>query len=842
MKYTVLTYQLLPLLELPVLETGLLWKLCILFSGIAGLYFLLIFRLRNRISARKEAIIQQKRMLAPMISNFLFYEQQADREEQEEYIRMKIEIRELLKDPLNREVITEVLMDLKMDVSGDARKKLLELYVNLGLQQDAFEMLKSRRWERISKGINQLAEMQVVESYIFIRKFINHRRGTIRKQAQLATVSLKEEGIEYFLDKARYQISEWQQLKLLEILRQKQDYIPPKFNNWLTSENKDVVLFSLRLIRHYRQSEAEESIITLLRHRSSTIKYAALECIRDFGFIKARPHLKILFKRSGEELKLLILDVLAQFGNSEDVVFLKEKAAKDWNFVVRSKALSAINTIIPGAILPQNDLEKGFPTVDAEPTEQENADLNASTNAQQASVPAMDEELLQEQKPENIQEGPRVASGAEDTKEVSEAEQPNENEEQPNQTDPIAAQVAAQNPQPWDIEDETIFDQCFLEELKDILSSTEDDPNQRELPLEFLPLVTHNINPTPMKPSNKPADHNHLMQIEVMDPLVVEPDNYNEQLRETLSGDYPELAEIFDLSFIPWITNNPETPSADEETQPEPVSEHEKAEEALIEAETAEEIPYKEFSEAQPAESAGKEQEEKQPADSGRTADSAMDDISVVPSENTAGNADELEHVAVPSEKVTEPSEEPAVPLDLIEEPSLAEEVETDSEPAEQEMPHFSIFQEYFRNYDTESKLIMLDEIPAIGEWKELLFLQTLFRDPNPKIARKARLVSQQLQKNLEGQLQEQTTSSESAKVPEKSVAAGKTKDKPFGKKRILQPRTTGSRQFISGGHLDFTPHFDQTVALSNSREGYTSKRNKKHKKRLQKNIDWPLT
>ena len=781
-------------------------------------------------------------MLAPMISNFLFYEQQADREEQEEYIRMKIEIRELLKDPLNREVITEVLMDLKMDVSGDARTKLLELYTNLGLQQNAFEMLKSRRWERISKGINQLTEMQAVESYIFIRKFINHRRGTIRKQAQLATVSLKEEGIEYFLDKARYQISEWHQLKLLEILRQKVDYIPPKFHNWLTSENKDVVLFSLRLIRHYRQSEAEEAIITLLRHRSPTIKYAALECIRDFGFIKARPHLKVLFKRSGEELKLLILDVLAQFGNSEDVVFLKEQAAKDWNFIVRSKALSAINTIIPGAILPQNDLEKGFPALDEGTGGQEEAAPNSFTDGQQTAEPAMDDELLKEEEPEKIKEGPLAASENDDAKEASEAERPREDEVQPIHTDTIASREDAQNPQPWDIEDETIFDQCFLEELNNILSGTEDDPNQQELPLEFLPLVTHNINPTPMKPSNNPADHNHLMQIEVMDPHVVEPDNYNQQLRATLSEDYPELAEIFDLSFIPWITNSPETPSADEEAQAERAAAHGETEEALIDVETVEEVPRKELSGAQSLESADEEQEDKQPAASEATTDSAMDDTSVVPSEDTFGNAEGLEATAVPTEHVAEPFEDPAIPLDIIEKPTLAEEAETDFEPSEQEMPHFSIFQEYFRNYDTESKLIMLDEIPAIGEWKELLFLQTLFRDPNPKIARKAKLVSQQLRKNLEGQPQAKATSSQTAGGPEKSVAAEKLKDKPFVKRRILKHSTAGSRQFINGGHLDFTPHFDQTVALSESREGHASKRNKKNKKRLQKNIDWPLS
>ncbi len=351
------TYQPISLFEAPRIHTNLLWDLSILFGSIGLVYFLVIFWMRNRISRRRVNIRDNKRLLAPMISNFLFHQPDSGREGHEEYIGMKIEIREMLKDSLNRKVITEVLMDLKSDVGGDARQRVFQLYQDLGLQRDAYEKLESWRWEKISRGILELTEMQVDEAYGFIKKHVNNRRSIIRKQAQLATVTLKEEGISYFLDTNRYPISEWQQIKLLEILQQRSDYVPPKFSAWLTSENRDVVLFSLRLIRHYRQSDAEPAINSLLNHRKRAIRMAAVECIREFQFDSSRSPLKILFSRAGEALKLLILDTLAHIGTPEDIPFLSEQALKDGNFLIRSKARSVINAIVPNSVLPTLDID-----------------------------------------------------------------------------------------------------------------------------------------------------------------------------------------------------------------------------------------------------------------------------------------------------------------------------------------------------------------------------------------------------------------------------------------------------------------------------------------------------
>jgi hypothetical protein len=328
-----------------------------LFISLAILYFFGVFYFRNKINSISKKVALQKKALSPVISEFLFMENDATKNEKTDYVHHKIEIRELLKDGFNRKVFVEILLDLGKDISGDSQKRLFKLYTDLGLQNDAYTNLKSWRWEVVSKGILELTQMNVEESYNFIIKFINDKRSTIRKQAEIATVTLKHEGINYFLDTTTFKISEWQQLKLLDVLRNFEDYQPPPFKAWLTSNNTHTVLFALRLIKYYSQNDAYASIIELVKHKSNQIKLEAINCIKEFNIVEAVKILKIIFWKSPIPLKISILDVIASIGNENDILFLRSIESKERSFSVKSKAISAINAIAPESILPTKGIE-----------------------------------------------------------------------------------------------------------------------------------------------------------------------------------------------------------------------------------------------------------------------------------------------------------------------------------------------------------------------------------------------------------------------------------------------------------------------------------------------------
>ncbi len=349
------TYNLLAITA-PKIHTDLLWDLSFLFIGLSVIYFSLVFIHKKRLKARLEKIKLRKNELAPMISEFLFYEDDASKEDKTHYLNLKVEIRDLIKNSFNRKVLSDVLLDLRKDLSGDTQKRLFGLYQDLDLHKDAFKKLKSWRWEVVSKAIQDLTKMQVSEAYGFITKFINDKRSTIRKQAEIATVTLKYEGINYFLDSTKYKISEWQQLKLLDVIRNQKDYNPPSFSAWLTSSNNHVVLFALRLIKFYHQNNANASLVELLKHKNSNIKLEAIACIKEFHVQEAMDTLKLIFWKSSTDLKIAILDAIGDLGIEDDIAFLELIDKKVSNFAVKSKAISAINAISPERMLPTKDI------------------------------------------------------------------------------------------------------------------------------------------------------------------------------------------------------------------------------------------------------------------------------------------------------------------------------------------------------------------------------------------------------------------------------------------------------------------------------------------------------
>lgn len=350
------TYKTFLLVNPTTTDTNLLWNLTYIFLGLSVLYFVSILFFKKKLSNSAINTSKKRSELAPIISNFLFHSSEDSTDEQKEYVNLKIEIREYLRNSAFRKILSEILFDLQKDVSGTTEERLFKLYKELGLDQDSFAKLKSWRWEVVSQGILELTQMQVKESYQLIIKFINDKRGTIRKQAEIATIKLRNEGIEYILDSTSYTISEWQQLKMIEALGGLKDYTPPRFKSWLISENKDVVLFALRLIKHYNQNDAAASIIELVKHKNDQIKLAAIQCIKDFNFTEAKSILRSIFLECNDDVKIQILGTIAVFGDESDIPFLNGVALKENNFLVSSKARSAINSISPDSMLPTKDI------------------------------------------------------------------------------------------------------------------------------------------------------------------------------------------------------------------------------------------------------------------------------------------------------------------------------------------------------------------------------------------------------------------------------------------------------------------------------------------------------
>ncbi|MDM9631768.1 HEAT repeat domain-containing protein [Robiginitalea aurantiaca] len=596
----------------------------------------------------------RKAALEPVIRNYLLEQTESASENESDLLWMKMEIRQLLKNPVDRGVITEIILEVQREALPATRSRISELYQHFDLHDQPLRHLESRKWDKVSRAISELTEMQVSQAYDAIKEHINSKNSIVRKQAQLATIRLKEEGIKYFLDTARFPISQWQQVRIMEILTSKSAYTPPSFRNWLISENQDVVLFSLRLIRVFKQADAQQALLMFLHHKSERIQIAALECIGDFRYVPARNALIACFENATAEIKIHILSTLETIGNSRDIPWLQIQADSDESFLVRSKAGMVINTLQSADILPGIAAQGEFEFWTSQPSE-EDPEIPAEL-PQDAFVESDDDlnlfssepQLINTLRPDFSASLLTIPSGDLQTERNSSSF-----EELLSETpDDIPLEM-------WTEEHESVFEDCIIEELLDILREDPVKASSSQPDDGFLPLIVDQIKkPYDMEPGTLTPEWIRELEVEIES--LAGSTGYLGVLREILLEELRETEHVLETEFVP-VLGGEEPPEF---------------------------IESGDFDEALPL-------------------------------------SDLLPEFIVEPEEIQEARNE----LDGGHELS-----HTDSE-----IGCFSIFEEFFRSYDTESKLILLDEIHIVGGPKELLFLKGLFTDPDRSIQKKAK-------------------------------------------------------------------------------------------------------
>jgi len=719
-----------------------------------------------------------------MISEFLFYEDDADKSEKSNYIGLKIEIRDLLRDDFNRKILAQILLDLRKDVSGDTQKRLFKLYQDLGLEKDAFKKMRSWRWEVISKGILQLTLMQVEEAYSFIVKFINDSRGTIRKQAEIATVTLKPEGINYFLDTTKYKISEWQQLKLLDVLRNKEDFEPPRFKAWLTSTNKHVVLFALRLIKYYHQNDANATLIELIKHKDQQVRQHAIGCIKEFHVITALPILKGIFWKCTVDTKIAILGAIAELGDSNDIEFLEAVAQREGNFSVKSKAVGAINSIMPESVMPTENIEFVAPYKKPE----DKKEVQVKKNPIEADMDKL----------EQAREDPEIPFSKEFPIPADSGFKP-VNDQMPNHELPVI---------PTPMTDPKKSDKSLKEievDVEEVTAASCEETRTTETTnfdiseIHFLPLVVADEKDT--KDSRNEIDKNEAISNNSLSATdqKMPADKLNAidvQYDEISSGPVEVelqalIAEIYELDFLPVVideeilpdTDVPDTIDAEATESLEnidgyclsdfEVSFEEKSDAAALGED--EEVDF-DLEDAPIIDASVSKVED---VLSWLMADNELRDIELnyetvpyisdsgiindinIPApvyydEHEAymmGLLDDLEELGdlreIPLLEELRAEESKSFIKDRIDgmiekfaqEQYIKRKSNTTSESETADLPVFSVFADLFKNIDTECKLILLDEIVPVGDEKEIEFLDGLLENPDQKIRDKAQAV-----------------------------------------------------------------------------------------------------
>jgi len=305
--------------------------IAVIFTCITAMFVLLVLILLNRAKIEREGRIRQYLLekYQTLILDYLFGEGDVK------------SFRSIASDRYRRQVLIDQIIDVSINLKGDAGEKLYQLYMELQLNKDSIKKARSRRWHVKIKGFKELAFMNIKEANDLIFKSLQSKNDILRMEAQIALVRLSDQNPFEWLYFQVHPFSLWEQITLHSMLIQ-HDIQVPKFSQWLDSPNHTVVMFALRMIREYKQVEDEELVFEVLNHHNEDVRFLAIEVCGDLKLVDSLKILKSRYKYEAYANRLEIIKAMGKMAHSSMLGFLKLVLDKEDDVQLQIEATKAI--------------------------------------------------------------------------------------------------------------------------------------------------------------------------------------------------------------------------------------------------------------------------------------------------------------------------------------------------------------------------------------------------------------------------------------------------------------------------------------------------------------------
>ncbi len=299
--------------------------------SISSMIVLLFVILMNRRKMEKEEILHQFLMekYQGLIIDYLFGSATPD------------SFLKIASDTYRRQVLIDQMIDVSINLKGEESKKLIELYLLLNLDNDSMKKAFDYRWHLKIKGFRELAFMNIRKANSEITRALDSSNDILRMEAQIALVHLSDENHFEFLSDLKSPFSLWEQITLHDLIIQHN--IPlPSFQKWLISTNPTVVMFSLRMIREFRQMEAEEKVRDTLLHPNAQVRFLAVQVAGDLNMRSTLDAMKSMYKNQDYKICLEIVKSMAKMPDPSMMGFLKLVLDKEDDVQLQIEATKAI--------------------------------------------------------------------------------------------------------------------------------------------------------------------------------------------------------------------------------------------------------------------------------------------------------------------------------------------------------------------------------------------------------------------------------------------------------------------------------------------------------------------
>lgn len=233
------------------------------------LAFVLVRRIRRRIRIRFQDLF--RRWLAAAIVQLALYPN--------EPFVISPQLQKLLLKKYHRLLALDELLICKKYLKGHAMKMIVQLYEQLQLRKETDQKLKSSIWSRVVKGIQEIYVFDQYDAMDQLYAFADDDNPYIRSEAHFGVVNLQGFDALRFLKQVKNSLSDWDQINLLHQLTLFEARPLLEMPEWLQLENKSVVVFALKLLEAYPDSQYLEQVKNCLNDSDPAVQKQAKRCL-----------------------------------------------------------------------------------------------------------------------------------------------------------------------------------------------------------------------------------------------------------------------------------------------------------------------------------------------------------------------------------------------------------------------------------------------------------------------------------------------------------------------------------------------------------------------------------
>jgi len=314
----------------------------VILYSIVTLITLLIIILLNRGRMQREQKIREylKEEYQLKLMDYLFEEEKLD--------QAFMDLERIASNRFSRQILIDQMIDLSINLKGEIKEVIRDLYLKLGLKEDSLTKAYSRKWHENVKGFRELAFMNIREANEKIIESLNSNNEILRMEAQISMVSLSDENPYHFLHLMEKPLAVWEQITLHVLLIQHNLKVAA-FKQWLQSENLSVVKFALEMVSWFKQKGVGKDVIGLFEHENENVRHTAIKVCGDIKLKSSLPAMKKIYERESNRNKLEILIAFGKIPDERHLKFLKSVLDMEEDVQLQIQATKAMeNTDEPG--------------------------------------------------------------------------------------------------------------------------------------------------------------------------------------------------------------------------------------------------------------------------------------------------------------------------------------------------------------------------------------------------------------------------------------------------------------------------------------------------------------